>query len=159
MSEYTAVDSSDHVEDFARQYDDSAAFRERFDVWSALIARYGAPNRDAIDVGCGVGTFTLEAAQHARAALGVDASANMIAVAKRHSQANVTFRQATIAELGQSMPAPAGLVLCSSVLEYVDDLSGSLDVLADLVGPGGHLIISMPNPASLYRRAERVASA
>ena len=48
-------------------------------------------------------------------------------------------------------------MLCSSVLEYVEDLEGALDWLVERVKPGGTLLVSMPNGASLYRKAERLA--
>jgi 2-polyprenyl-6-hydroxyphenyl methylase/3-demethylubiquinone-9 3-methyltransferase len=49
------------------------------------------------------------------------------------------------------------LVLCSSVLEYVEDYWASFDWLAEALTPGGTILFSMPNGASLYRKAERAA--
>jgi 2-polyprenyl-6-hydroxyphenyl methylase/3-demethylubiquinone-9 3-methyltransferase len=150
---------SDHAAEFARQYEESALFRERLDVWSRVIARYADPARDAIDVGCGTGVLSAVAARHCRAVLGVDPSAEMLARARDHTAGlPVRYRHETIAQLGLDPPPAAGLVICSSVLEYVPDLSGSVRVLASLVDEGGHLIVSMPNPRSLYRKAERIAS-
>jgi 2-polyprenyl-6-hydroxyphenyl methylase/3-demethylubiquinone-9 3-methyltransferase len=156
---YDAVDyHSEHAADFARQYEESPVFRERLVVWSELIGRYADPVRDTIDVGCGPGALSAVAARHSRSVLGVDASATMLEVAKtRTAGLPVRYRNETIGQLGQDPPAPVGLVICSSVLEYVSDLSGSVRVLASLVDVGGHLIVSMPNPRSLYRKAEHLA--
>ncbi len=156
---YDAIDyHSDHAADFARQYEDSPVFRKRLEVWTGLIGRYADPARDTIDVGCGTGVLSAVAARHSRGVLGVDASATMLEAAKAHTAGlPVSYRHETIEQLGQDPPSPAGLVICSSVLEYVPDLPGSLRVLAALVDAGGHLIVSMPNPRSLYRRAERLA--
>ena len=156
---YDAIDyHSDHAADFARQYEDSPVFRERLEVWTGLIGRYGDPARDTIDVGCGTGILAAVATRHSRSVLGVDASETMLEAARAFTAGlPVTYRHATIEQLGHDPPPPAGLVICSSVLEYVPDLPGSLRVLAALVDAGGHLIVSMPNPRSLYRRAERLA--
>jgi 2-polyprenyl-6-hydroxyphenyl methylase/3-demethylubiquinone-9 3-methyltransferase len=117
--------------------------------------RYGAKDIDAIDLGCGVGNFTVAAAQACRSAIGVDASAEMVAAARRLAArvSNADFRQQDILAVDEP---PVGLVLCSSVLEYVPDLDGALRVLDRLVAPGGHLIVSMPNPRVPYRRLERI---
>ena len=156
---YDAIDyHSEHAADFARQYEDSPVFRERLAVWTRLIDRYADPARDTIDVGCGAGTLSAVAARHSCSVLGVDASATMLEAARVFTAGlPVSYRLATIEQLGKDPPPPAGLVICSSVLEYVPDLSGSVRVLASLVDAGGHLIVSMPNPRSLYRKAERLA--
>jgi 2-polyprenyl-3-methyl-5-hydroxy-6-metoxy-1,4-benzoquinol methylase len=144
---------SAHVEEFADMYRKSRAFRQRFAVWQRLIERYGSEDVDAVDVGSGVGTFTLEAARSCRSATGFDASSEMVEHARSGADApNVSFEQADILEIDH---APVGLVLCSSVLEYVPDLPGSLRVLQRLVAPGGHLIASMPNRHAPVRSVER----
>jgi 2-polyprenyl-3-methyl-5-hydroxy-6-metoxy-1,4-benzoquinol methylase len=144
---------SARAEEFGDQYRTSRAFRQRFEVWSRLIERYGSKDIDALDVGCGVGTFTFEAARWCRTATGIDASAEMVSKAQDTASApNVEFHRADIEEI--SSP-PVGLVLCSSVLEYVPDLAAALRVLQGLVAPGGHLIVSMPNPRTAIRTFER----
>jgi 2-polyprenyl-3-methyl-5-hydroxy-6-metoxy-1,4-benzoquinol methylase len=156
---YDAIDyHSEHAADFARQYEDSPVFRERLAVWTTLIGRYADPARDTIDVGCGAGTLSAVAARHSRSVLGVDASATMLEAARAFTTGlAVSYRLDTIEQLGKDPPQSAGLVICSSVLEYVPDVPGAVRVLASLVDAGGHLIVSMPNPRSLYRKAERLA--
>jgi 2-polyprenyl-6-hydroxyphenyl methylase/3-demethylubiquinone-9 3-methyltransferase len=144
---------SARAEEFGDQYRTSRAFRQRFEVWSRLIERYGSKDIDALDVGCGVGTFTFEAARWCRSATGIDASAEMVRKAREAAEVpNVEFQRADIE--GISSP-PVGLVLCSSVLEYVPDFDAALQVLQGLVAPDGHLIVSMPNPGTAVRTFER----
>jgi 2-polyprenyl-6-hydroxyphenyl methylase/3-demethylubiquinone-9 3-methyltransferase len=144
---------SARVQEFADQYRKSPAFRQRFDVWRRLIERYGSHDIDAVDVGSGVGTFTVEAARWCRSATGFDASAEMVEKARSSADAsNASFQQADILEIDHT---PVGLVLCSSVLEYVPDLPASLRVLQRLVAPGGHLIVSLPNRHAPIRTVER----
>jgi 2-polyprenyl-3-methyl-5-hydroxy-6-metoxy-1,4-benzoquinol methylase len=49
----------------------------------------------------------------------------------------------------------ADLVLCSSVLEYVPDWNAVLPGIRDLLTPGGHFLVSLPNGRSLYRHYEQ----
>jgi 2-polyprenyl-6-hydroxyphenyl methylase/3-demethylubiquinone-9 3-methyltransferase len=151
-----AVDyHSQRVQKFAAEYSESEAFKQRFRVWERLIAAYGSASVEAIDVGCGVGTLTHVAAAACRSALGVDGSTAMIAAARRHAAPydNIRFEVGLLEDLDEH-PA-AGLVLCSSVLEYVEDFSGAVAVLAGLTEAGGHLIVSVPNASSFYRMFER----
>ena len=133
-------------------YDVSRAFRKRVRVWSRLINSCADPTADVLDVGCGVGTFSFIASQQFRSVVGVDGSETMIAEARQRGAGypNVTFRTGRLETLHEEQ-APVSLVLCSSVIEYVEDFDQAIDALAALTAPGGHLIVSVPNSRSPYR--------
>lgn len=150
---------SEHVESFGAQYKDSAAFQERFDIWAGLIARHAVPDGSVIDVGCGVGTFSHDAAHAARDVLGIGGSAAMVRKATIDAPLNARFRVLAPENIPAAALSPVSLVLCSSVLEYVDEFPRCLRIVADLVAEGSHLIISMPNKASWYRRMESLSFA
>lgn len=147
--------------DFDAKYAASPAFRERLAVWGELIARHCPDNADVLDAGCGSGVLAALAAQRARSLLGFDGSAEMIAlaIARVGERANVRFVQASMGDSAVLDGRSFDLVLSSSVLEYIEDWRGALAWLAAALRPGGILIFSTPNPASLYRKAERAAFA
>ena len=49
----------------------------------------------------------------------------------------------------------AGLIICSSVMEYVEDYETVLRQFYSLLKPGGILLLSLPNRLSVYRIFER----
>jgi 2-polyprenyl-3-methyl-5-hydroxy-6-metoxy-1,4-benzoquinol methylase len=149
------------AKEFDAAYARSPAFRERLAVWSGLIERYADPNGDVLDAGCGSGVLSCLAARGARSVLGFDASPEMVELAEARRQreglANATFRVARLEDSDILAGRQFGLILCSSVLEYVNDYWHSVSWLATALAPTGVLVFSMPNGSSLYRRAERIA--
>ena len=149
--------------DFDAKYSHSPSFQERFQRWSELLLLYVNAESDVLDAGCGSGVFSEIAARTARSVLGFDASAEMIAIANaRKARANLSNTTFAVAPLGDKTVLGGrafDIILCSSVLEYVDDYWASFDWLAAALKPDGVILFSMPNGASLYRKAERLAHA
>jgi len=146
---------------FNAKYRHSRQFRERLAIWEQLIRTYAGPDSDVLDAGCGSGVLSELAARCARAVLSFDASAEMVALAQmRRQSAGLDNLTVCIGEIGgtSSMPLDSrfDLILCSSVLEYIDDYWQAVDWLAAALKPAGVLIFSLPNGASLYRKVERV---
>ncbi len=147
------------VETFDRRYRTARDFRERYNLWTHLIRNYSQPSGEVLDVGCGSGIFSFFSATYNRSVLGVDGSSEMIDCCLRKQArlgtGNVRFEQCRIEELPRLNIRPVDLLLCSSVLEYIDGLASSLAVLSSLLRPGGVMIASLPNKLSLYRMLER----
>lgn len=154
---------SSHSRSFLEGYTRSAAFRERRDIWNRLIERYMVPGGSLLDVGCGPGIFTCHGAGIAGSAIGIDGSEEMLHIARAmaHSRqlGNVTFEQMRMEDIPTRVAEKFDTVLCSSVLEYFDDLDAGLDILSDRVKHGGILIVSLPNAWSPYRLVERATFA
>jgi 2-polyprenyl-6-hydroxyphenyl methylase/3-demethylubiquinone-9 3-methyltransferase len=150
---------SDIAKEFDGRYKSSRQFIERLEVWNAIIRAYTTPDSDVLDAGCGSGALSEVAAHHARKVLGFDASPEMIALAvsRRDKMGldNLTVKVAKLGDASVLSNARFDLVLCSSVLEYIDDYWGAIDWLASALKPNGVLVFSMPNAASFYRTAER----
>ena len=149
------------AQDFDAKYSASPPFRERYGIWCALIERHVGPQSQVLDAGCGSGVFSAHAAKAASSVLGFDGSAEMIALAQaraaRDGLGNCRFEVAALEDLNVLGGRSFDLILCSSVLEYVEDYWRAFDWLAGALQPGGTIVFSMPNGASLYRRAERLA--
>jgi len=114
-----------------------------------------------LDAGCGSGALSRWLAERGCAVLGVDAAPEMVQVscdlaANHQDSERLSFRQVeTIARL----PIEAGRldgILCSSVLEYLPDPAVCVAEFSRVLRPGGVLLVSVPNAASLVRRAQVV---
>jgi 2-polyprenyl-6-hydroxyphenyl methylase/3-demethylubiquinone-9 3-methyltransferase len=68
---------------------------------------------------------------------------------------NVNFLMCDFASMENVINEKMDLIICSSVLEYLDDLDKSLAILSSLSKKGSLLILSMPNRRSIYRKVER----
>lgn len=150
------------AERFDGRYQRSASFRERLRVWEDLIGRHATPAGDTLDAGCGSGRLTMIAARCSRAVVAFDASPAMVRLARLNlaegaEGGRVEIRELQMAQLGSLADRSFALVIASSVLEYVDDFWAAVVSLASRLAPGGTLIFSVPNMASLYRQAERGA--
>jgi 2-polyprenyl-6-hydroxyphenyl methylase/3-demethylubiquinone-9 3-methyltransferase len=147
--------------DFNANYHRRANFQERLAVFSELIRTYSSSRKRVIDLGCGGGVFSLYAAQFNAHVTGIDGSDAMISIGKRELEArelkNVDFAVKDITALTSADVTTADLIICSSVLEYLDDLPGAIAVIERLLNAGGTLIVSMPNRSSIYRKLEKIA--
>jgi len=100
--------------------------------------------KTALDVGCGAGLMAEPLARLGAKVTGVDASSELIAVAREHAQAmelDVDYRAADVLEI----EARFDLVTCMEVIEHVAEPARFVGALAKLLAPGGLLILSTPN--------------
>ncbi|PKN93673.1 MAG: methyltransferase type 11 [Chloroflexi bacterium HGW-Chloroflexi-6] len=108
------------------------------------------PSDHVLDVGCGTGNLTLTAKSVARAVVGIDASPEMIAVARKKAQQtrlDVTFEVGLI----EKIPFPEAsfdVVLSRLVIHHLpDDLKRlAFAEILRVLKPGGHLLIADFNP-------------
>ena len=116
--------------------------RRRELVRAALGAR---PGDRILDVGCGPGFYVtelLEAVGPEGSVVGLDISADMLAVAAKRAEGhgNVTFYEAD----ASSLPVPdAGFdrAVCVQVLEYVRDVPTALREMHRALRPGGRVLV------------------
>jgi 2-polyprenyl-6-hydroxyphenyl methylase/3-demethylubiquinone-9 3-methyltransferase len=100
--------------------------------------------KTALDVGCGAGLLAEPLARLGAKVTGVDASSDLIAVAREHAQAmgvEVDYRAADVLEIQGRFD----LVTCMEVIEHVAEPAAFVGTLAKLLAPGGLLILSTPN--------------
>jgi 2-polyprenyl-3-methyl-5-hydroxy-6-metoxy-1,4-benzoquinol methylase len=109
---------------------------------SELVERTGA--RDAHEVGCGEGELAMRLARSGLEMRGSDASAEVIAEARRRSAEAglpVDFKAAPIEALDPAHDS-AELVVCCEVLEHLPDPERGLEAVARLASPW--LVVSVP---------------
>jgi len=106
--------------------------------------------KTALDVGCGAGLLTEPLARLGAKVTGVDASPEVIAVARDHATTmglEIDYRVGEVAALGGAFD----LVTAMEVVEHVADPAAFVNALAKRVAPGGLLVMSTPNATALSR--------
>jgi 2-polyprenyl-6-hydroxyphenyl methylase / 3-demethylubiquinone-9 3-methyltransferase len=100
--------------------------------------------RTALDVGCGAGLLAEPLARLGATVTGLDASAELMTVARDHARASaleIEYRAGELAELEGQFD----LVTCMEVIEHVADPATFVNSLAMRLAPDGLLILSTPN--------------
>ncbi|MEV0596449.1 methyltransferase domain-containing protein [Nonomuraea cavernae] len=134
-------------------------------VWDALRAELaalaeatGRDRLDIVDAGGGTGGFAVPLAELGHTVTVVDPSPDSLAALERRAKekgVGVRALQGDAADLGELLDRDsADLVLCHSVLEYVEDPIGALTAVAGLLRGGGAVSVLTANPvASAIHRA------
>ena len=156
-----AIDFHSAIADqFDSRYDSSVAFIERFRVWTALFARYVKPADWVMDMGCGSGVFSHHLAEKGCTVTAVDGSVAMIdRCNQKKTLAHVCYTVQTLPLDDLTTFRHQDVIIASSLLEYMDDMTQLLQQVNALLKPNGLFIVSLPNRLSLYRRVERVVFA
>ena len=106
--------------------------------------------KTALDVGCGAGLLAEPLARLGAEVTGLDATPEVIAVAREHAAAmglEIDYRLGDVQELqGQY-----DLITCMEVIEHVADAAAFVKALAKRLAPGGLLVMSTPNATSWSR--------
>jgi 2-polyprenyl-6-hydroxyphenyl methylase/3-demethylubiquinone-9 3-methyltransferase len=114
-----------------------------------------------LDLGCGGGLVSVPLARLGARVTGLDASAETIEAAKAHAREaglEIDYRAGAVEDLaGESFD----LVLALEIVEHVADVGAFLKACANLIRPGGKLIVSTINRTQRARAlalfgAERV---
>jgi len=100
--------------------------------------------KSALDVGCGAGLLAEPLARLGAKVTGLDASPELIAVARTHAGRQgleIDYRAGDLFELDGQFD----LVTCMEVIEHVAHPAGFVKALAERLAPGGLLVLSTPN--------------
>ena len=118
----------------------------RFEVARALVAPRAGGR--LIDYGCGDGTFVAMVHAQFTETVGLDVDPKQIdeANARLGALAGVRFALTQAPFPGPQPPARFDVVTCMEVLEHCleDERRRVIGVLADLVAPGGLVVVSVP---------------
>ena len=106
------------------------------------------PNKEVLDVGCGGGILSEAMARVGAKVLGIDLGQGVLDVAELHAmeaKVPVTYRAVAAEDLARERPGTFDVVTCMEMLEHVPDPAATLGALAELVRPGGDVIVSTLN--------------
>ncbi|MCX6387324.1 MAG: class I SAM-dependent methyltransferase [Solirubrobacterales bacterium] len=153
---------SSQAREFNNEYEILPSMDERVLVWRRAIERADDEVGDgllAVDVGCGPGRITQLLMESHRRVVCIDPSAEMLQLARERMDSlggstEVSYRQDALPVDQPDLKGAAGVVACSSVLEYVEDPQAAADSLRTLLDPNGVMLVSLPSMKSWYRRLE-----
>jgi SAM-dependent methyltransferase len=137
------------------------SFRDRLDLFTSTLERVSPPPGRVLDFGCGPGVIALALAARGYQVTGVDGAPRMIDLARAEAgRRNLEHVRFEVVDAGHLAVAPRSFdaVVCSSVIEYVDDDAKLVADLAAVLAVGGHLLISVPQSESVMGLAESALS-
>jgi 2-polyprenyl-3-methyl-5-hydroxy-6-metoxy-1,4-benzoquinol methylase len=129
-------------------YDESICkiFEKRHELGIAWIKKYRPTSRTLLDIACRGGAFVKAAEQAGIEAWGIDAEADVIAVAKKvHGLKNL--HAATLREFADK-PGLKGyfdIISLFEILEHVTYPQVFFETAKGLLAPGGAIVLSIPN--------------
>jgi 2-polyprenyl-3-methyl-5-hydroxy-6-metoxy-1,4-benzoquinol methylase len=139
------------------RYASDPRFRRRFEKITKILDRI-IPSHDgcALDVGCGTGIFSQYLSRKGWTVRAIDASPDMIEQAKAmDASGKIEFSNDTIESFALA-PNSFDLILCLSMLEYVEDDEVAIQKFHQLLKLGGLLVVTVPNKAGVLRKLEGI---
>ena len=118
-----------------------------------------APYEHILDFGCGSGVMLpyLCGISKRVTAMDIDLLPFERVSRQRPFSANLTVHDASEVTLKDLPPASFDLIVATDVLEHVDDISGTLTDMKNLLRPGGQVVISGPTENILYKLGRKLA--
>jgi 2-polyprenyl-6-hydroxyphenyl methylase/3-demethylubiquinone-9 3-methyltransferase len=136
----------------SRWWDPHSEFKPLHDInplrLNFIHERVNLAGKTVVDVGCGGGILSESMAKLGARVLGIDLGEAPLSVARLHlkeSGTNVDYRCISAEDLARERPASFDVVTCLEMLEHVPDPASTVQALAQLVRPGGHVFISTIN--------------
>lgn len=133
----------------ARYYElEYADYDVDLDFYLNLLRRTGGP---FLDLACGTGRVALAAAGAGYSAVGVDASEEMLAIARAKARGRLELHQGDLRtfDLGRRFPLIAITLNSFMHLVETEDQAAALGNIARHLAPGGRAVISTINPYSV----------
>ena len=138
---------------------ESGGFRRRIVFFESLLKRIVCPDDLWLDAGCGSGRLARLIGQLGAEVVAVDGSPAMIECARNESNDmsdRITYTLVGTIETLDFQSSSFGHVLCSSVIEYVEEPEIALGELFRVIRPSGLLILSVPNRFSVIRLVQKL---
>ncbi len=117
-----------------------------------VTSRVNLKGARVVDVGCGGGILSESLARAGASVVAIDLAPKVLDIARLHlfeSKLAVDYRETSVEELAQEMPAQFDAVTCMEMLEHVPDPGSVIDAIANLLKPGGRAFFSTLNRTPL----------
>lgn len=124
---------------------------DRGNLFAQAVKRVVATGGVVLDYGCGPGRLSRLFVEQGFQVLGVDQSAGMIAEATRQNLDSAKAHFEVLSDQATWEDRQYDAVVCSSVVEYVEDVDSLLWKFHEHLKPQGKLIVSFANRRSVFR--------
>jgi 2-polyprenyl-3-methyl-5-hydroxy-6-metoxy-1,4-benzoquinol methylase len=146
--------------DWGQKYGKRSSYYYRCRTFHEYFLATNLGRASILDYGCGSGDNTFPMLHAGHSVTGVDIARGMVAKAtERAAQAGFTatasYHHLDDIALSAIPPGTFDVVVCSSVLEYVDDDRALLKLFRELLKDGGFLLLSVPDRRSLYCKLDK----
>ena len=122
-------------------------------IFAELAKKYIPSGGEVLDYGCGPGRLSFMLANLGLKVRGVDTSAGMIGQAQAMDRQALNIKFDVIDDFKEVLvPNAYDAIVCSSVVEYIEDVDELLQGLRLALRSSGVLIISYANRSSLWRQ-------
>jgi len=108
----------------------------------------GLSGKRVLDIGCGGGILSESFAKEGAEVTGIDLSPTAIEAGAEHAEENgllVEYRVSSVSDLSEERRGYYDIVVCSEVVEHVDDLEGFLRDALSMLKHGGLFFFSTIN--------------
>lgn len=120
-----------------------------------VLKQFDFKNKKVLDIGCGTGTVCLYFASKGCNVVGIDISKKAIKLAKLNAR-NLGFYNKTdyfVSDFpNETVSGKYDLIICSEILEHIDDHRTALKRIYQLMKKGGHVLFSVPLDTSFLFR-------
>ncbi len=165
MHDKTKCAASCFYDDISKNYDEMFNFENDLNSAENFIARLKKQFnfKNALDIGCGTGSYTLALARSGAKATGMDLSNSMIDEAKKNSFAyglNIDFINSGMEKMLFNVKEKFDLIMCmGNTLPHLlskKDLFSMATACKQLLNPGGHLVLNLLNYDRILNAEERI---
>jgi 2-polyprenyl-3-methyl-5-hydroxy-6-metoxy-1,4-benzoquinol methylase len=144
--------SSDDLDDIPAEAADNILI-----AWPIIvdfITDYGGSpkNKNALDYGCGGGSFAAKLHTLGYTAKGIDTSVAMIAKARKHYSQYAAFLTGN--EFKATQEGPYSLITSLMTFEFISNIEQVLPILLSALEPGGVFVFATHNPEYVYESAK-----
>ena len=140
------------ADDWGEKYSRSSLFKIRYQEFNKIINEYNCSNSVVLDYGCGSGALINLVIKNAKLIIGTDVSQKMMAVTRRRFSG---FKNVKIINIKELKANYFDLVICSSVIEYVENYIEFFSDICGYLKPNGIIIITFPNRFGLLQMLNR----
>ena len=135
-------------------------FKRRLLYFSRIFDREVKAEQHWLDLGCGSGVLTVELLQRGAIVTAVDGSNAMLNEAKKSAYSfpadRVEYIESDVTLLGMIDDCSFDGLLCSSVIEYLDNPNLLLQEAFRVLRTNGTLILSLPPKGSVIRTVQKI---
>ena len=146
--------------DWGQKYGKPTSYFYRRQTFYKFFESTGLKNASILDYGCGSGDITFPMLQDGHVITGVDIAEKMVERASERAkhfglEKNASYHHISESVMSKIAAQKFDVVVCSSVLEYVDDDAVLLRMFHSCLNEGGYLLVSVPDSRSIFCKMDR----